>query len=188
MKTFQQHLTELSKKTLKNYIKSASDDRSDTGLKQGMDMMTKTGQAGRDADSKHVKHDQKRRAGIVKAAEKLTKEEEILDEKIGPVKKGQMHTDLGKSPDAKITSKDIAKEKAKGGVFAKRATFAQNAKKWHHEDVEVVDQNSYYFGHEVLDELSKKTLGSYVKKAADDVSYHSFMAGSESPKKDALAS
>jgi hypothetical protein len=60
--------------------------------------------------------------------------EEYMAEKgpIGPVKKGQMHKDLGKSPDAKITGKDIAKEKAKGGVFAKRATFAQNAKKWHH--------------------------------------------------------
>jgi hypothetical protein len=50
--------------------------------------------------------------------------------KIGPVKKGQMHKDLGKKPGAKITSSDIAKEKAKGGVFAKRAQFAQNAKKW----------------------------------------------------------
>jgi len=27
---------------------------------------------------------------------------------------------------------DIAKEKAKGGVFAKRAQFAENAKKWAH--------------------------------------------------------
>ena len=39
---------------------------------------------------------------------------------IGPIKKGQLHRDLGKSPGAKITSADIAKEKAKGGVFAKR--------------------------------------------------------------------
>ena len=37
---------------------------------------------------------------------------------------------------------------------------------------------------EQVDELSKKTLGSYVKKAADDVSYHSFMAGDLSRKKD----
>jgi hypothetical protein len=32
---------------------------------------------------------------------------------------------------------------------------------------------------EQLDELSKKTLGSYAKKATDDVSYHSFQAGNE---------
>jgi hypothetical protein len=39
---------------------------------------------------------------------------------------------------------------------------------------------------EAIVELSKKTLGSYVKKAADEVSFHSFTAGSESPKKSAL--
>ena len=49
---------------------------------------------------------------------------------IGPIKKGAMHKDLGKAPGAKITSKDIATEKAKGGVQAKRAVFAQNAKSW----------------------------------------------------------
>lgn len=48
------------------------------------------------------------------------------------VKKGQMHRDLGKAQDAPITGADIAKEKAKGGVFAKRAQFAQNAKHFHH--------------------------------------------------------
>jgi hypothetical protein len=32
----------------------------------------------------------------------------------------------------KITEADIAKEKSKGGVYAKRAQFAENAKKWNH--------------------------------------------------------
>jgi hypothetical protein len=27
---------------------------------------------------------------------------------------------------------DIAKEKSKGGIYAKRAQFAENAKKWNH--------------------------------------------------------
>ena len=48
------------------------------------------------------------------------------------LKKNQMHKDLGKAPGAKITEADIAKEKAKGGVFAKRAQFAENAKKCAH--------------------------------------------------------
>jgi hypothetical protein len=48
------------------------------------------------------------------------------------MKKNQMHKDVGKAPDSKITDADIAKEKAKGGVFAKRAQFAENAKKWKH--------------------------------------------------------
>jgi len=48
------------------------------------------------------------------------------------LKKGQLHKDLGKLPGAKITEADIALEKSKGGVFAKRAQFAENAKKWNH--------------------------------------------------------
>jgi hypothetical protein len=51
---------------------------------------------------------------------------------IKPSHKGLMHRDLGKAPDAPITSSDIAKEKAKGGAAKKRAVFAENAKKWHH--------------------------------------------------------
>ena len=48
------------------------------------------------------------------------------------VKKNQLHKDVGKAPGAKITEADIAKEKSKGGVYAKRAQFAENAKKWNH--------------------------------------------------------
>jgi hypothetical protein len=48
------------------------------------------------------------------------------------LKKNKMHKDVGKAPGAKITQADIAKEKSKGGVFAKRAQFAENAKKWNH--------------------------------------------------------
>jgi len=47
------------------------------------------------------------------------------------LKKNQLHKDLGKAPATKLTAADIAKEKAKGGVYAKRAQFAANAKKWH---------------------------------------------------------
>jgi len=48
------------------------------------------------------------------------------------LKKNQLHKDVGKAPGAKITEADIAKEKSRGGVFAKRAQFAKNAKKWSH--------------------------------------------------------
>jgi hypothetical protein len=48
------------------------------------------------------------------------------------LKKNQMHKDIGKAPGAKVTEADIAKEKSKGGVFAKRAQFAENAKMWNH--------------------------------------------------------
>ena len=49
------------------------------------------------------------------------------------LKKDQLHEDVGKAPGVKITEADIATEKAKGGVFAKRAQFAENAKKWNHQ-------------------------------------------------------
>ena len=46
----------------------------------------------------------------------------------GHIKKGQMHRDLGKAPGAAITDADISKERAKGGVFAKRANFAEESR------------------------------------------------------------
>jgi hypothetical protein len=48
------------------------------------------------------------------------------------LKKNQLHKDIGKASGAKITEADIAREKSKGGVFAKRAQFAESAKKWNH--------------------------------------------------------
>jgi hypothetical protein len=50
------------------------------------------------------------------------------------LKKNQLHEDVGKAPGAKVTEADIAKEKLRGGVFAKRAQFAENARKWHHPE------------------------------------------------------
>jgi hypothetical protein len=48
------------------------------------------------------------------------------------LKKNKLHKDVGKAPGARITAADIAKEKSKGGVYAKRAQFAKNARKWKH--------------------------------------------------------
>ena len=48
------------------------------------------------------------------------------------LKKNQLHKDVGKAAGAKITEADIAKEKSKGGVYAKRAQFAENSRKWSH--------------------------------------------------------
>lgn len=48
------------------------------------------------------------------------------------LKKDKLHKDVGKASGTKITEADIAKEKSRGGVFAKRAQFAENAKKWNH--------------------------------------------------------
>jgi hypothetical protein len=90
----------------------------------------------------HVSHDPKLHDKVhVEHAGSLSNEETIA-ERIGNIKKGAMHADLGEPESHKITSGDIAKEKAKGGVYAKRAVFAQNAKKWHHkEETEHLNDN-----------------------------------------------
>ncbi len=48
------------------------------------------------------------------------------------LKAGQLHTDLGKAPGSRLSEADLAREKAKGGVYARRAQFAENAKHWKH--------------------------------------------------------
>lgn len=47
------------------------------------------------------------------------------------LKKDQLHEDVGKTPGAKITGPDIAKEKSNGGA-SPSARVAKNAKKWNH--------------------------------------------------------
>jgi len=49
------------------------------------------------------------------------------------LKKGQLHRDLGKAPGTRLTEADLATEKSKGGVYARRAQFAENAKHWKHK-------------------------------------------------------
>jgi len=48
------------------------------------------------------------------------------------LKKNQLHKGVGKAPGVNLTTADIAKEKSKGGIYAKRPQFAENAKKWNH--------------------------------------------------------
>jgi hypothetical protein len=50
---------------------------------------------------------------------------------IKPSHKGLLHKDLGKKPGAKLSEKDLAKAKnSKDPAERKRATFAENARKW----------------------------------------------------------
>lgn len=51
---------------------------------------------------------------------------------IGPVKKGALHKALGMAQDTPISSTKLQTAKAKGGLMAKRAQFAINARKWGH--------------------------------------------------------
>jgi hypothetical protein len=48
------------------------------------------------------------------------------------LKKNQLHKDVGKPAGERLTGADLAAEKARGGVYARRAQFATNAKQWRH--------------------------------------------------------
>jgi len=116
-------LDELSKKTLGSYINNASDDAAYHTGKSDRQALIGNKSSSKESDKIVIK----RRKGISKAVDKLTKE------------------DLDNMSEDEIN-----------------------------ELVENIEQ---------LDELSKATLGSYVKKATDDVSHDSFMAGSLSATK-----
>lgn len=49
------------------------------------------------------------------------------------LKKGALHKEMGISKGEKIPVEALEKEKAKGGLAAKRANFALNARKWKHK-------------------------------------------------------
>jgi len=52
---------------------------------------------------------------------------------IKPSHKGLLHKDLGKKPGARLSAGDLAKAKRSSDpAERKRATFAQNARKWNH--------------------------------------------------------
>lgn len=48
------------------------------------------------------------------------------------VKKGALHKQLGVAEGTKLTTAQLDAAKAKGGLEAKRAQFAINARKWKH--------------------------------------------------------
>ena len=48
------------------------------------------------------------------------------------LKAGQLHRDLGKPPGTKLSAADLAAEKSRGGIYARRAQFAENARHWKH--------------------------------------------------------
>ena len=134
-------VTEVSKKTLGNYVKKASTDLATRSIKHGMTGGTETG--GDPDSSENVEKINKRHSGIMKAVDKLKKEgfsnwRETLDEKCwkGYEKKG-MKT-----------------------MFGKR--YPNCVKK---EETEVVN------------EVSKKTLGNYIKKASTDLATRSIKHG-----------
>jgi hypothetical protein len=162
-------LDELSKKTLGSYVKKAAGDA-----------VTKAYRAGdvRDKDSgKNYMKALGRQIGISTATSKLAKEEVELDEVSTATLqryKSAASKAMDRASDSAIDkmlgskdsqSVDISKEKKTMDKRSKGVSLASN--KLAKEEVEE------------LDELSKKTLGSYVKKASRNLAGREYKRGAE---------
>ena len=157
-------LDELSKATLGAYVKDASADRSSKNFELGYE-------AGAGRQPTQRAHDQEgnRRKGIRRAVTKLTKEE-ALDE-------------LSKSTLGSYVKKANAQQTVSGqGMQAHHGTYGDGDKKQFAKHQAVMSKRAIGLGKAVyrpvdkltkeeveLDELSKSTLGSYVKKASSDM-------------------
>lgn len=148
-----EQIDELSKKTLISYTtkaaRSAADNAYDAGLHHDKPSALKS--------IRSTSKTFKRLDGIHGATERLAKEEveqidELSNEKLGAYKKA-----AGADASAADKSGNFAKgnKRFSGIIKATKKQFANDAKKTNEE----VEQ---------IDELSKKTLGSYVKKASSD--------------------
>ena len=101
-------LNEVSKKTLGNYIKKASTDLATRSIKHGMSGGTETG--GDPESPENVEKINKRHSGIMKAADKLKKEEVEVDEAMAMrpsnmKKKAKLNAALKRLEDMKVASK-----------------------------------------------------------------------------------
>lgn len=152
----EEQIDELSKKTLGSYVKKASDDMSMSAYSAG----ARAG-AGEDG-TKSADRDRavKRLRGVKKATDKLTKEEiEQVDEISKKTLGSYVNKAVGQVQRSSfLAAKDKPEKSAKHGMDAyKRMEGIRKAtERLAKEEVEQVD------------ELSKKTLGSYVKGAKDD--------------------
>lgn len=134
-----ENLDELSKGTLGNYIN-----------KSAADIEKHADKAGRDPfDTNSTKKALKRQRGIATAVRKLTKEDaEDLDE--GRGKKGRLKQ--ANKRDHQEDEWGTEKKNHKMKISKPQKSFAEESE---------IDE-------ETLDEISKKTLGSYIKKAKND--------------------
>jgi hypothetical protein len=111
-----------------------------------------------------LKH--KSRSGLKAHSARLVKEEA---EQVDEARRMSAAEKLGRAFDSEQQKSADSRRRAQEYMAKIRADVDTKMKK----DKEEVEQ---------VDELKKSTLASYAKKATDDVSYHSFMAGTMSSK------
>ena len=172
-----EELDELSKGTLKSYVGKAVQSHGSNRVIANMawDKSEKPGDLLDKLGHKSLKDSKKRSIGIAKAVDKLTKEEvEELDElskaTLGSYVKKAAGTAAGNARAAGNAMPTSQKMYGHENKVTKRLVGVSKAvSKLTKEEVEEFMQTEAY---DQLDELDKKTLGNYVKKAHDQLLKH----------------
>jgi hypothetical protein len=156
-----EELDELKKSTLASYIKKATPDAMDQGVK-GMDFKNEN-------RPKHFNKAMGRMMGIKKAADKLAKEEvENLDE----LKKSTLASYVKKSAGVgdRNSLPNAMKDQSTAAVTGDREWYKKSGRTATNRSTGIQRAADRLAKEEVenLDELKKSTLGSYVKKATVD--------------------
>ena len=169
-----EELEELSKKTLGSYINKATIQKGQHDFSAG----SSKEQEEYDDMEHHTDKSEKRRAGINKAVKKLTKEDaEQIDELSTPTL--QSYRTKARAQGNKI----VDKMKMGGGDWSKdqqdTKTLRKRSKGANMSGKQLVKRGESLKTEEAeqIDELSNKTLGSYVKKAKDQMSRSDTLAG-----------
>jgi hypothetical protein len=154
-KTEEVELDELNKSTLGSYIKKANVD--------AMKHAQKSGEYSNPDQPKHFSKAMDRMRGVKKATDKLVAKEEVeqVDEISRDLARRYIRKVADKTNTGELSTKEV--EKRRPGVhLAGKKAYPGIAGKARVTATEAV---------EPIDEISKKTLGSYVKKSADDLTH-----------------
>lgn len=167
MKEEAEQIDELSKATLGSYAKKAKDQMSRSDTIAGREMGSRyDGQSPSPMERKHNQRADKRYRGLDMAIDKLAKEEvEELEElsraTVGRyAKRAKDEADYGNPLKSRSKGREMAARKRWGGT----SSYVKPARVPATEETQI-------------DELSKETMGRYVKKAADRMSTQGVTAG-----------
>jgi hypothetical protein len=158
-----EELDELKKSTLASYVKKAAGVGDRNSLPNAMrDQMTAANMGDKEWYKDSQRKANKRGTGIQRAADRLAKEEvEQVDEISRDLARRYIRKVADKTNTGELSTKEV--EKRRPGVhLAGKKAYPGIAGKARVTATEAV---------EPIDEISKKTLGSYVKKSADDLTH-----------------
>lgn len=180
-----EQIDELSTQTLSSYVKKRGNQ-----LTGGYDDKKKV--KGMNAALRKVAKNARKKAGLTKEEFVSLSDEQILYvfeeymqteefEQLDEISKKTLSSYIGKaSHDVHNQSFRAGEKYSTGGMKDMKKPFMKSMKRI--SGIGKAAKKLAKEEAEQIDELKKSTLASYAKKATDDVSYHSFSAGTRSPK------